>query len=61
MGFYVELWCDTPECPHGHGEEGIQGTNKRTVAKDARAAGWRKVDGRWLCHGCLDDLSAPSA
>lgn len=56
MGFYVELWCDTEDCPHGSAEEGVQGNNRRSVSRDARAAGWRLIDGRWHCDGCVADL-----
>jgi hypothetical protein len=53
MGFYVELHCDTPECPHDGNEQGHQGTHKARIAADAKRHGWRKIDGRWRCPGCV--------
>jgi hypothetical protein len=58
MGLYVELWCDTTDCPHGANENGIQGNSRRSVTRDARAAGWRLIDGLWRCSGCLTDLAS---
>lgn len=57
MAWYVELHCDTPNCRHGSNEEGPQGRDKRTVAKEARRCGWREtiVGNRWYCAGCVVD------
>lgn len=53
MGFYIELYCDTPECPFGNNQEGFSGTNRASIAADAKRHGWRKIGNSWRCKECL--------
>lgn len=57
MGFYLELHCDTQCCPHGGNEEGHQGTNRASIAAEAKRHGWRRINGCWRCPGCVADLN----
>lgn len=60
MGWYIELHCDTQDCPHGHDQEGPQGKSVKNVSAEARRIGWiQDLDGRWRCDGCASSFAAP--
>lgn len=59
MGFYLELYCDTPDCPYGANQEGPQGTSRARIGAEAKRNGWRLIEGQWHCPGCVHDVLYP--